>query len=129
MDKTVHVSHNSGNNEWYTPPEYLEAARSVMGSIDTDPASSFLANKTVKATQYFTKETNGLTKKWVGNVWMNPPYAQPLIGQFTDAITEKFISGEIDQAVILVNNATETKWFKKMLSVVSYALCLVQRRI
>jgi phage N-6-adenine-methyltransferase len=129
MTKITHVSQNSGNNEWYTPKEYIEAARNVMGSIDTDPASSFIANEIVKATQYFTEEQNGLTKEWKGNVWMNPPYAQPLISQFTNAVTDKFISNEIDQAVILVNNATETKWFQKMLSVASSGICFVKRRI
>ena len=29
-----HVSNNSGNNEWYTPPEFIQASVEVMGSID-----------------------------------------------------------------------------------------------
>lgn len=49
-----HVAHNSGNNEWYTPEKFIEAARTVMGSIDTDPASCALANETVKATCYYS---------------------------------------------------------------------------
>lgn len=60
----AHVANNSGNNEWYTPPVFIEAAREVMGSIDTDPASSEVANRTVQAAQFFSAETNGLAQTW-----------------------------------------------------------------
>ena len=62
--------------EWYTPARYIEAARGVMGGIDLDPATSALANQTVRAARIFTREDDGLAHDWQGRVWLNPPYWQ-----------------------------------------------------
>jgi len=126
--KKAHVANNSGNNEWYTPADYIALAREVMGGIDTDPATSEIANRTVQAAQIFTAEDNGLTKQWSGRVWCNPPYAQPLIAEFAEAIASKFEAGEIEQACVLVNNGTETGWFQRMLQAAS-AVCFPRSRI
>lgn len=107
-----HVSFNSGNNEWYTQADIIEAARKTMGGIDLDPATSKVAQDVVKATTYYTAETNGLDKPWSGRVWMNPPYASELIGQFVDKLIAELPN--IEQAIVLVNNATETEWFNKL---------------
>ncbi len=125
---TAHVSNNGGENEWYTPPAFIVAARSVMGSIDLDPASSEIANKTVGADTFYTAAQDGLKQPWRGAVWMNPPYAQPLIADFCEAITAKFEAGDITQACVLVNNATETAWFQRMLEQAS-AVCLIKSRV
>ena len=125
---TVHVGHNSGENEWYTPAQFTTAARAAMGSINLDPASSEIANRTVGADAFFTKEDDGLSREWNGNVWLNPPYASPLISQFANAVADKFDSGEIDQACVLVNNATETAWFRRLAKSAS-AICFLSSRV
>ena len=124
----VHVAQNSGNNEWYTPLEIIQAAKAAMGEIDCDPASSDVANQTVGASQFFTEEQDGLSKEWRGNVWLNPPYAQPIIAQFAEATASKYEAGEFPQACILVNNATETAWFQRILSVAA-GVCFPSSRI
>lgn len=108
--KKPHVTHNSTDNEWFTPSQYIEAARSVMGSIDLDPASNDFANETVKAGTYYTEETDGLNQEWFGNIWLNPPYSTSSIQMFA----EKLANSSFDQAVVLVNNATETGWFETL---------------
>ena len=127
-DTKPHVTNNSGNNEWYTPARYVDAARLVMGDIDLDPASSTVANRTVQAAEFFSAEQNGLEQDWHGRVWMNPPYASPLIGMFAEKFQQAIESGEVDEAVSLVNNATETVWFELMASV-STAVCFPRGRI
>ncbi len=126
--KPAHVSHNTGENEWYTPPKFIEAAREVMGGIDTDPASSKVANKTVKADTYYDTKEDGLEQEWGKTVGINPPYSQPEISQFCEALLLKLESGEVQKACALVNNATETAFGQKLLSVCD-AVCFPSGRI
>lgn len=107
-----------------TPSCYIESARKVMGSIDLDPASSAISQATVKAGIYYTIENSGLDYDWEGNVFLNPPYGRNLIGQLID----KLFSSSVNQAIVMVNNATETKWGNKLLSH-SKAVCFVTKRV
>jgi phage N-6-adenine-methyltransferase len=126
--KKAHVSNNSGENEWYTPAHIIEAARATMGTIDTDPASSEFANRTVQAGMYYTKEIDGLMQSWGGNVWMNPPYAQPLIADFCKKLAEEVESGNTKQFCVLVNNATDTSWFRGLVTI-AHGICFTNGRI
>ena len=123
-----HVSHNSGNNEWYTPAEYIEAARRVMGRIDLDPASSAIANGVVMADKFYSADDDGLSHEWAGRVWMNPPYSSDLIWQFAAKLRKHYQAGDIQEAIVLVNNATETAWFYDMAQAAS-AIAFTHSRV
>jgi hypothetical protein len=57
------------SNEHYTPPRYIEAARTVLGNIDLDPASCVEANAWVKADAFYSEGSLevqvGAADEWV----------------------------------------------------------------
>lgn len=118
----------TGDNEWYTPAEYTELARSVLGEIDLDPASSAKAQKTVRAKRYFTKDTDGLQQEWCGRVWLNPPYAQPFMSEFVAKLLAELESGRTTEAILLTHNYTDTGWFHSAARVAD-AICFTRGRV
>jgi ParB family chromosome partitioning protein len=123
-----HVVNNSGEYEWYTPKEIVDLAREVMCGIDLDPASCETANKIVQASEFYDQEQNGLEQEWSGAVWLNPPYAAGLVGDFVEKLLIDIDGGAVEQACVLVNNATETRWFQALADKCN-AICFPRKRI
>lgn len=120
-------------DEWYTPEQFIEAARELMGSIDLDPATCEAAQQIVRAAQWYTKEDNSLDKPWFdqhgnpANVWCNPPYSMKLIQQFTQKLIDEYDSGNIRSAVYLVNNCTDAGWFHSLMA--RFPMCFTRGRV
>lgn len=127
-DEHNHRAQGTGENEWYTPEKYISLARKVLGEIDLDPASSAKAQLTVGAAKYFSTEQNGLNQEWEGRVWLNPPYAQPLIGQFVEKLADERRAGRVSAAIMLTHNYTDTAWFHKGYEIAD-AICFTRGRI
>ena len=106
-----HRAMGTGENEWYTPQKYIDAARKAMGGIDLDPATSAKAQERIQAEKFFTKKQNGLEREWAGNVWLNPPYTQPDIDLFVKKMVKEVKAAHVSQAVLLTHNYTDTSWF------------------
>lgn len=83
------AQHSSESVEHYTPREFVEAERRVMGGIDFDPFSCATANRVVGAARFLTRAEEGLSagrtadhrgsvgdgfvQEWAGRVHCNPP--------------------------------------------------------
>lgn len=120
----------SESNEWYTPAQYIEAARQVMGGIDLDPASNPTANETVNAATFYTQADNGLAYEWEGRVWLNPPYGRDG-GESNQAtwsarLIEEYRAGRVTEAVLLVNAVTDRVWFAPLWD---FVICFTNHRI
>ena len=111
----AHVGNNSGNSEWYTPKEYVDAVHEVMGFIDTDPCSCEVANEVVRAETYYSAEQDGLQQEWHGCVYVNPPYGDGTVEEFAVKLMLELDEGRTTQAIFLVNNCTETRWFQTLI--------------
>jgi len=126
--KHNHRAIGTGENEWYTPIEYIQAVKKVFSEIDLDPASSEQAQETVMAKSFFTINDNGLSKTWNGKIFLNPPYTQPDIKNFIQKAVDEYSSGNIQEAIILTHNYTDTSWFHSAASKCS-AICFTRGRI
>ncbi len=119
------------SHEWYTPSRYIEAARQVLGGIDLDPASCALANETVRATRYFTKDDDGLSKPWhCESLWLNPPYTKILnksgIKLFVDKLVSEYRAGHVGQGILLATCDSDASWFPQLWD---YPICFTDHNV
>lgn len=90
----------------------IQKVTNVLGNIDLDPASNPNANKTVKASKFYSAEDSGLDKPWVGKVFLNPPYSAKLLKQFLNKAALQYTLGNVSEMLILTNSGTDTIWNK-----------------
>jgi phage N-6-adenine-methyltransferase len=117
---------SSLSTEWYTPEVFAEAARTVLGQIDLDPASCEEANATIRAARYYTEADNGLSLPWKGTIWLNPPYSGQA-GAFVTRLAECHAAGEVTAGIALITAlTTDTNWFRQLWD---HTLCFTYGRI
>ena len=83
-----------------TPPDIIR----TFGPFDLDPCAP-VKRPWATADNHFTIEDDGLTKKWQGLVWCNPPYG-PKTG---DWLARCAAHGN---CLVLVFARTDTRWFQ-----------------
>ena len=90
---------NNRSVEWMTPPQIIKS----LGDFDLDPCASEECQWKTADRQY-TIDDDGLTQKWEGRVWLNPPYGKK---------TEKWLKKmkEHNNGIVLIFARTETKMY------------------
>jgi hypothetical protein len=118
---------SSKTGEYYTPSEYIEAARTVMGGISLDPASCAPAQEIVKADSWYGLDIDkdGLELDWFGNVWLNPPFAE--VRHWVPKLEYEYSCGNVYQAILLTKAALGYNWFEELWR--KYPTVLVRKRI
>jgi hypothetical protein len=117
-----------------------------MGAIDLDPCSNSHTNPNVPARVLYTKEDDGLSKIWQGNVYLNPPFAiqkigkdgQPMVNAKTgkpimtpvlhfwiEKLVASYRVGTVRKAIVLVPSRTDTTWFR---SLQDFPVCFIGGR-
>ena len=90
------------SDDYYTPKWIFDT---LDVHFDIDVAAPDNGPAFTPCTTYYTKETDGLTQEWSGNVFMNPPFsnAKPWV--------EKFIKHNNGIAILPF---AKSKWFNDL---------------
>lgn len=93
-------SHQGATNTWLTPLEIVNS----LGRFDLDPCG-YPGHETAK--RLICLPDDGLTEKWSGRVWLNPPYGRHIY---------KWLKKLEDHGngIALVFSRTDTKWFQEI---------------
>lgn len=95
----------SNKEDWETPQDLFDKLNDEFHFTIDVCASS----ENAKCEKYFTKEQNGLSQKWEGTIWCNPPYGKH-IGLWTrKALFNSQLVGST--VVMLLPARTDTGWF------------------
>lgn len=109
------INQDSGDFEYYTPIEIVNAARALMGGIDLDPASSEEANTRIGASTIFTLADDGLSKPWLGRIWLNHPFNRGGNKAWIEKLIREWGEGRTEQACCITFASTSEQWFRPLM--------------
>lgn len=85
--------------DYFTPTELIDAARTAMGDVDLDAASHWIANRRHRIPDYFHINRSAFENPWHGRVWLNPPYGDN--APWFREILRHTATGEVEQLCML----------------------------
>ncbi|ELZ14438.1 DNA N-6-adenine-methyltransferase [Natrinema thermotolerans DSM 11552] len=115
--------YEEGDDKHDTPVEFVAPLIEAVGGFDLDPSasqSSDLAERNV------TKDEDGLSTPWHGDVWLNPPYSG--VSDWLEYGRDEYYRGAVDSIIALVFARTSTQWFHNHATTADLA-CFVEGRL
>lgn len=100
------VMFSSKTCEWETPQAFFDALNDEF-HFELDVCAT---DENAKCPQYFTEEQDGLSQRWYGRCWMNPPYGRE-IGKWVRKAYESVVTGECQLVCCLLPARTDTAWW------------------
>lgn len=98
------VMFSSKTDLWATPQDFFDELNNEFHF--TLDACAIPEN--AKCKKFFTPEVDGLTQKWEGTVWCNPPYGKDISLWVQKAAYESAMGNTV---VMLLPARTDTRWF------------------
>lgn len=100
----VSVTDNTtGRYEWETPQRLFDELNNEF-AFELDVCAT---SENAKCLHFFTKEQDGLSQRWTGTCWMNPPYGRS-IGAWLKKASESPAT-----VVCLVPSRTDNWWWHR----------------
>ncbi len=136
----MQVQHSSRNDNWATPKYIIKKVKSVLGSIELDPASNKHANDLiVKADKYYTKEDDSLSMDvWCEipcTIYLNPPGGKKgnrsISALFWTKLMDHWEQGLVEHAIFMgfsLEQLAVTQGYHKY-SIGDFTSCIPKRRI
>lgn len=137
--------HSAKSVEHFTPVDIVERSRRVLGAIDLDPASSTLANQTIRASQFHEGGSygDGLIGHWLAysggglqvpaRVFLNPPGrvdgGRSLAPKFWAKLCEEYASGRVHSAVFIVFSLEQLATIQEPYALMQCPIAIPRRRI
>jgi hypothetical protein len=112
--------HDSGlrSVEWFTPPHIFDA----LGlTFDLDPCAPAGGVPWIPAAAHYSTEDDGLSRRWEGRVWLNPPYGREA-AEWVDRLVAH------GDGVALVFVRSDAVWAQRAIKTAT-AVCLIAGRL
>lgn len=123
MGKLNNSLFSSNVHTWETPTDLFNNLDKVF-NFDLDVCAT---DETSKCSKYFTPKVDGLSQKWEGNCWMNPPYGREQIKWINKAYNE--YKENNSTIVCLIPARPDTKVWHEIIFSNAKAICFIKGRL